>query len=634
MKSQLAILLVLLSGTSLCIIFKKLSPSKLIPITCMFLSLVLYIFGLLRILAIGVYFVLGLSLLCYALALIYVAQLCRRDGYRAVLHRLAALYLQPSFLGFLALFLILSYCNSGRLLTQWDDFSHWGSVVKEMCFVDALGCDPTAITVSFKSYPPLMALFQYFIQKLNMLFSGEREFSPWRLFFSYQLFYYTMLLPFQERITFRKPVSCLAIFVLWLSPLIIFPDVWTGNLIDPVLGAVAGAALSAVICFDLEDRMGSLYILLSIATLVLLKDAGLLFAVFVSLAYIIKNFFGRPSDDSLSFTNWIPMFSPILVLTLTKLSWELQLTLGQVPRSFSAKINWNSLFQVLMGQETSYRATVISNFFHRLCTGSQLQVFGHAVLHILLLASLLAVFGVICLFYIKQRSKLKHFLQAMFFLSVALCLVYLLGLCVMYMYKFSEYEALRLASFDRYLGISENTLLYLILLPVVWMQHEKKSSVGLALILFAAILSAIPFRTVSAFLTKQSVFESYQKQPADLEFCSHVNAVCPENSRIYFISQQSSGADYWAFRYSQIPRAVNSSFTWSIGEPFYEGDIWTKRITPKAWMEELIYEYDYVVLYRLNVYFYDTFESIFADPIAQEGIYAVDHASELLCRIA
>ena len=51
-------------------------------------------------------------------------------------------------------------------------------------------------------------------------------------------------------------------------------------------------------------------------------------------------------------------------------------------------------------------------------------------------------------------------------------------------------------------------------------------------------------------------------------------------------------------------------------------------------MEELIYEYDYVVLYRLNVYFYDTFESIFADPIAQEGIYAVDHASELLCRIA
>ena len=60
------------------------------------------------------------------------------------------------------------------------------------------------------------------------------------------------------------------------------------------------------------------------------------------------------------------------------------------------------------------------------------------------------------------------------------------------------------------------------------------------------------------------------------------------------------GAYYWVIRFNARPNATNEHFSWSIGKAFYEGDIFTREISAEQWQQELIREYDYVAIFRIN----------------------------------
>ena len=63
-----------------------------------------------------------------------------------------------------------------------------------------------------------------------------------------------------------------------------------------------------------------------------------------------------------------------------------------------------------------------------------------------------------------------------------------------------------------------------------------------------------------------------------------------------------------------------------MGQPFYEGDIWTVEKTPKQWREELKSNVDYVAIYHLNEYFMENYSEVFEKPeeIRENGIYKVN----------
>lgn len=44
---------------------------------------------------------------------------------------------------------------------EWDSFSHWALTVKDMYYRDVISADSSAAT-AYKSYPPGIALWQYF----------------------------------------------------------------------------------------------------------------------------------------------------------------------------------------------------------------------------------------------------------------------------------------------------------------------------------------------------------------------------------------------------------------------------------------------------------------------------------------
>ena len=110
----------------------------------------------------------------------------------------------------------------------------------------------------------------------------------------------------------------------------------------------------------------------------------------------------------------------------------------------------------------------------------------------------------------------------------------------------------------------------------------------------------------------------------------------PKGSKIYLISQGTTGFDYWVLRYNIRSNRINLShnpmFTWSIGVPFYEGDVWTRSISPQEWQAELLLDYDYVALYKINNYFLQNFGGLFQDPAAirENTVFRINKETGLL----
>ena len=102
---------------------------------------------------------------------------------------------------------------------------------------------------------------------------------------------------------------------------------------------------------------------------------------------------------------------------------------------------------------------------------------------------------------------------------------------------------------------------------------------------------------------------------------------------MWFIAQESTGFEQLIVGFNIQEKFIKrEGWGWSIGAPFYEGDVWTVSVTAEEWRKQLLEDYDYVVLYKINDYFVQNFESVFADDteIAEGTIYEVDRETGLL----
>ena len=154
----------------------------------------------------------------------------------------------------------------------------------------------------------------------------------------------------------------------------------------------------------------------------------------------------------------------------------------------------------------------------------------------------------------------------------------------------------------------------------------------LAAVIAVVILPAIPVHNVKDFLLRSSARASREYNWYLDEFCESVEEKLPDSPcRLYVIVQESDGYYYWALRYLLMPNIVNEG-VWSIssdGQPLYEGDIWTEKKTSEEWKSELD-GYDFVVLLRTNDQFKKDYADLFSNPFIADGLYRIEHQTQLL----
>lgn len=621
MTLSIVFFLVVSSGSIFGASVLKRKYEEVLPLSVFAIILIQFVFGLAGMLRFGAYFVFALAVTLYIVSLISVF---KTKSYHAFFFRL----LTPGFAVTVVLYLIINFANYGKLASSWDDFSHWADVVKAMVSIDGLATNAASMS-AFASYVPAMPLFQYNMQVLGQTLHSEFFFSEWHLYVSYQFASYASLTYFMKDLSWRKPGIILAYGTIAFFLPSVFSDFFNALSIDAYLGVLAGCSLSYLTKMKSDNPLEHILIFLSLACLVLTKDAGILFSILIGLLYVLRVVFEQPKSRPGKRALWQTFFL-LLSILLPKLMWNTHLSRNDVAISFGGSINLGTLIDTFLRKDgTFYRWLTLLNY-SRALSEYRIQIGDTSIGVGYLLLSFILISGVFAILSIDKRTIdltwNKSTKMGIAFFSGA----YLIGLCIMYMFKFSEYEAVRLASLPRYMGIFF-TMLYTVNC-VLYAELTEKGR-HLRYVALGMLILMIPTLPAQQFISRQDVRAATSIRSPYLEVSLEVQNYIPERkARVYVISQESTGFDYWVLRYSLRPLATNGNFTWSIGTPFYEGDVWTLSTSSVQWMNDLVNEYEYVLLYKINDYFIEEFFFCFEHPelIEEKTLFKVDKERRLL----
>lgn len=624
MLVNLMFLLIISSGSLFCAVRFEKKYEEILPVTCIGYSLVVFLFGIFDNLIFGFYMVLILSILLYAG--FFISLVKHKDRENKYLKKAVFNIITPGFCFFLIFFFGSSLILRGLRAHSWDEFSHWIDIVKVMTELDDFGTNPLSHS-AYKTYPPVMSLFQYLMQKVFLLMHPEAGFMEWRCYFAWQILFVSVFLPLFSKI--ERGIGTLSLTgIILLVPPVFYSTVYSTAYIDPFLAALAGSGFAVVVVWGTnckKDIFYSVYIWLIISALVLSKDVGMLFAVVLAILYISDYLIctGWSIKNKSSWCrHWFPyIFMTLISVAVPKILWNYELSSsGLESAAGKIRINYMVLINIILGRDDSYRLDVMKNYIQALFDSS--VPFGHTGISLNYIS--LIVIEISFLYILLRHSVIKGTVKrsqaglymSLFIFQIAL---FVIGMCVTYMFNFSEYEAVRLASFSRYENILflASTIIVIILLwkLIFCLECHRKT---LRAVFLSVLLLSMPGKELAKDVLRINYQNAQKVRDEYMEITDKIKNSCEENSAVYIISQATTGFDKWVLKFNIRPNTINEGFgSWSIGEgPFYDGDIWTVQKSCKEWKEELLSSYDYVALYRVNDYFKDTYGKLFKEPEA------------------
>ncbi|OGS08920.1 MAG: hypothetical protein A2270_04445 [Elusimicrobia bacterium RIFOXYA12_FULL_51_18] len=558
------------------------------------LILLLYIFSLAGLLIHGAYFLSGLG---FALGLtgLFRAGKHPKDYF--------AKFPEPGPAIFFILAVILWLLLSGTHYSSWDEFSHWGFIAKEIFLRNAL--PPLESALRFKDYPPATALFQYYV----VFFTGWSEGAT---AFAQSLILLSAATALLHGSSWKQGLKPAAIISLSYLLLILFNYKPQSLYVDHVLGFLFGASIASCLLSDTGDSWAIVRIIPTLLILPIVKAAGLLLALTAAVAIATNHLIGLSAAtrrENGKRQLWPSIALCIVILLsplLTAKSWNQRVKELGLAKTFETKIALTDIKKSFSAAASKRDTTTIS-IFKKALIGNQVGRSLPPVFLILILA--LAAFAAAG----KERRGTENLqIRAVFLWILAGFVVYASGLLMLYLYSFSNYEGPRLASFGRYMGVffigwSLVTASFFLRLPppagpARFMRYAKP----LIILAAAAALASALFKKDSA--------EKARLHKDIREKAEYALSKTPADSRIYIVWQASDGFEPQVMAYELAPRITSTrGGGWSLGKPYYPGDVWTTDVPAKDW-QGILKNYDFVMLGNADKVFWERFSRLFENP--------------------
>lgn len=625
---------------------------EVLPVTCSCVVLFVFLLSLVfHNLLIPLILLLTAVMFCYADALYYIWKNHRKDQF-------VSSFFTRGFFFFLIAYMFAIVLNYGRLATGWDEFSHWMDIVKIMTQTNHYGSIENGSL--FPAYVPGMAVFQYILEKLVLWFTPERtifSFAEWAPYAAFQSFFIAQLLPWISSPKQSSGKTVICFLFLLAAPLLFFQRVYQWTFIDPVLSIVSGSAIAAVYYRKDDDPfLHDAWVLTSCAFLTLAKDAGMLFAAFTAIAWILQKCDQKNLKQRISALLLGAGFTFV-----PRLLWNLHLSQAGILSQSKAKIaiSFPDFVSILQGTNPTYRQQVWSNYWSSFrMSGISAFRFGTLISDIQgvvgsesfigktagVIGSLgnlsvsfsyqtilvVELFLLILLLWLAHKKDLLSARECRrsFLLIVLLSVVYLVGLVISYLYNFSEQEALMVASFERYVNILCQCIAMFISISFVVLFLRNKLAFRYAFIPILAVLILLPMDQVVYHLTRASVRSSYSAREGYESLSETIKNTADPDSRIYYICLASGSGnlkDYLVFRYNVRPIQGNLD-----QDPYAPSGEYGLG-TPEEWMTELERNYDYVAVYYADDVFTESYRDCFENQeILQNTLYSIDRSSHRL----
>ena len=601
-----------------------------LAITCLATIVILYIFGLAGIMIAGVYAIYVLS--AAALGLCVWGLVKGTFTKEFLLNNVFT----PGFAVFCVFYIFVWLVHRDRMLIYWDEFTHWGLVVKNMYAFDAFGNHPDATTL-FRGYPPASSLFHYLWMKIG-------GYSEPNYFRSMGVLYIALLLPVFKNINWSniKIIPLIAIFAL------LSVGFYTDIYVDVLLGFLLAYILFAYFTEKSFNYSFLINMILTLSVLTLTKASGfglaLLAAVIIILDNMIKVWKSKrescQGEDRTIKKRIMSLLASrafhistiaVIIPVIANFSWSIYRRVTDTGYAWGgvSNITLHSVVELLSGGADSYRYLTIVNFTSAIFSRPvPLSYFSFSYFQWILVLTV-----VLFIWFSKSEESHKSKLINCSIGVFVGWILYTASVAVVYIFTFTPYEAVTLAAFNRYMGTyftaSTSVFCFLFIYYVNDSESlEKKRKFfriavfilfNLFLFNFDAAYNLI--KTPEPGARAEVTISRISSLPLDYK-----------TDRINYIYQGAGAFYHYVARYEMTPVEVNKNEIWSVGTRDFGGNIGVIDISLNEWLELLRRDYTYVYLEHIDEEFIEQFGEAFEyiEQIKNHSLYRVVERNNII----
>ncbi len=573
------------------------------PMVFLSVALGLNILGMLSLLHIGIW-------IFYA-AIVAAAVYVLHNLWQCIRHRRLPVWLTIDTVLLICGIAVLWWACRGHRYANWDEFTHWGRAVKvafEQNVLPSLG----QMRSDFKEYPPGLAPLQALVLQAARMPFREDVVIFTQGVFSLSLLYYP-LHRFNKKST---AAASLTAVVMLLAPLTVYWYYFAETTVDGLLGVLFGFVVLVQLlgpCGRFERILQTL----ACAMLPLTKASGMLLAVLACVVIVVSEFaagsFAKKQNKTenaqtnthKTIKQKLAVFLPLGSALAAYGAWNAIIAIYQIPRRWQPQgFSLEDILALITGSAPAWKLETIRLYFANIFADFNYGWPGGFFPFMAFFAIFAVLFFVLYRMVADPQHK-KRFKIVFLGMFAAGILYTGLVLCN-YLFFFSEYEAVRLASLSRYL----NTYLvgmFVMLFGWLAVALQGKSlrvqcGGGLAAIALWVFMSnpevILPqFVNASAYAVQTTAVQNQYTQAAN-----DIRAVSTaEVPPVYVIAQNDIGATAPRLDYELAPQSYLAPQTTSIGVDVSPDDILSQRLSVQEWAQLLLDDgFEYVYLFAVD----------------------------------
>lgn len=543
---------------------------------------------------------------------------------------------------FFCFFLFLNY---RRMFLIWDEFSHWGSILKNMYLLDALGTFKETSGHVVKTYLEGSSLFQYFWMR------PFTQYTEYPAYIASNLIYFSIISPFIRKYNLKNIIFLIIAFIL---PLLIDSVFYSTLYVDTIIGLLLGAGFVFYHYYKYEESLlGILMVIATIILLTLIKDIGFVYSIVLLIVISIDFFLFKRTfiksifPKNLSFIKRIkqalPILAPLAVPFVITFVWKhnIKTTIVGAEETVVTKgieLVTSNFILLINGNLPDYQLSIFTIFQNALL---QKPIFFYYFSYTSLII-LLVIITIMFVFFFKKKdfSPLRLIINFLLLIFGSLSSVFVV--LITYLFIFSEYEALNLASFERYLlsyiiSVFFAFLLFLLLKPKKTTNPKNqilliKETINISkhlflfVIFFLLLFSTIGSLKNNIILARNSVHSTIGARNPYTKILKIKEYVPPEKEKsVYVLTQGDNGYKKLVLIYNLIPTNMEWKKDYSVSLTQYYpelNDPWTVIITPEDWATYILENYEYVYIYNYDENYENLYGRYF-DKIEEDALYEV-----------
>lgn len=511
--------------------------------------------------------------------------------------------------------------NYGKRFTSWDEFSHWGMFLKESLRLDSLYC-MSPLVFAHKDYVPAVTLFEVIWCKLN---GGFAEHDAYR---AIQVFMFSLLMPMFEKISefslkkIEDGTSIIAVcknrffqlgavLVVLLVPLMCSEGVSFYHSIycDTAVGIIFFWCVFEAYREQKDIAYQFLLMIIGISVLVLSKMIAMALVPLVLALFVVRFFFLSNEKPK---GKYYACMIPVVIVPVGLWYWFNKFVDGYVDNTGGIQsydgMKLSSIKEVFinpMNSSITYLKQVKNAYIDNIY---QTEILVHGS-YVMVIAAIIIAFLIMSCLADDLLNRRKILIAGAW--TTGAGIYYALLMYFLYCTAFSEYEAVRLASYGRYM-CSFVIAIILFLIAVyyesgIWKKYVK-GYCWLIIILFLDLT----FHHVSTFeqVLPGTITRDNEKISGYLKYADKIMNITEENEKIFIVKRGDDGDFIWHQRYYCSPRIIGGG---SFGPAVYDGDIWTSDKTVEEFVE-LVNGYDYIFFCGLDNIFIEKYSVGFSNP--------------------